>query len=210
MTGKRALRRALPQGFTRGHLALPAVEGGGQDLRMNSVLYRDRRAVQAIGRIDRGADQHEGLNRTLPAGFRSDLRIPLKCNSSEPHIVSSPSFNRTVVGVHPHVPHGAWRLIGRSRRPRGELPAPGAPGTGVAAFEGGATDSRPAEEASQPAGALPGCGHRARQGTGGEHGTGEAIRRCPWVQPTGLVACVGCVFGHVYNYVMLARASIYL
>ena len=30
-----------------------------------SVLYSDRRAVQAIGRIDRGADQNEGLNGTL-------------------------------------------------------------------------------------------------------------------------------------------------
>ena len=36
-----------------------------------SVLHSDRRAVQAIGRIDRGADQNEGLNGTLiqgPAG----------------------------------------------------------------------------------------------------------------------------------------------
>ena len=31
----------------------------------DSVLYSDRRAVQAIGRIDRGADQNEGLNGTL-------------------------------------------------------------------------------------------------------------------------------------------------
>ena len=30
-----------------------------------SVLYSDRRAVQAIGRIDRGADQNEGLKGTL-------------------------------------------------------------------------------------------------------------------------------------------------
>ena len=30
-----------------------------------SVLYSDRRAVQAICRIDRGADQNEGLQRTL-------------------------------------------------------------------------------------------------------------------------------------------------
>ena len=30
-----------------------------------SVLYSDRRAVQAIGRIDRGADQNEGYNGTL-------------------------------------------------------------------------------------------------------------------------------------------------
>jgi hypothetical protein len=30
-----------------------------------SVRYSDRRAIQAIGRIDRGADQKEGLNRTL-------------------------------------------------------------------------------------------------------------------------------------------------
>ena len=32
---------------------------------VSSVLYSDRRAVQAIGRIDRGADQNEGLNGTL-------------------------------------------------------------------------------------------------------------------------------------------------
>ena len=31
----------------------------------SSVLNSDRRAVQAIGRIDRGADQNEGLNGTL-------------------------------------------------------------------------------------------------------------------------------------------------
>ena len=33
--------------------------------RCRGVRYSDRRAVQAIGRIDRGADQNEGLNRTL-------------------------------------------------------------------------------------------------------------------------------------------------
>ena len=32
-----------------------------------SVRYSDRRAVQAIGRIDRGADQNEVVNRTLSA-----------------------------------------------------------------------------------------------------------------------------------------------
>jgi hypothetical protein len=31
----------------------------------SSVRYSNRRAVQAIGRIDRGADQNEGVNRTL-------------------------------------------------------------------------------------------------------------------------------------------------
>ena len=33
---------------------------------MLSILYSDRQAVQAIGRIDRGADQNEGLKGTLP------------------------------------------------------------------------------------------------------------------------------------------------
>ena len=42
----------------------PLRASGGTEL-MLSVLYSDRRAVQAIGRIDRGADQNEGLNGTL-------------------------------------------------------------------------------------------------------------------------------------------------
>jgi hypothetical protein len=33
----------------------------------SSVLYSDRRAVQAIGRTDRGADRNEGLKGTLGA-----------------------------------------------------------------------------------------------------------------------------------------------
>ena len=40
-----------------------------------SVLYSDRRAVQAIGRIDRGADQNEGLNGTLPTAAGRSLMV---------------------------------------------------------------------------------------------------------------------------------------
>ena len=40
-----------------------------------SVLYSDRRAVQAIGRIDRGADQNEGLNGTAATARRPGLVI---------------------------------------------------------------------------------------------------------------------------------------
>ena len=52
------------------------------DHMLPSVLYSGRRAVQAIGRIDRGADQNEGLNRTLmlpsfPAAARSSIRETL-------------------------------------------------------------------------------------------------------------------------------------
>ena len=54
LTGKRALRKALAA--THQQAAAPAGA---------SVRYSDRRAVQAIGRIDRGADQNEGLNGTL-------------------------------------------------------------------------------------------------------------------------------------------------
>ena len=37
----------------------------------SSVLFSDRPAVQAIGRIDRGADQNEGLNGTLGCSIRA-------------------------------------------------------------------------------------------------------------------------------------------
>ena len=56
-------------GDADGAAAVPRGEGNLEPLPpgidQSSVLYSDRRAVQAIGRIDRGADQNEGLNGTL-------------------------------------------------------------------------------------------------------------------------------------------------
>jgi hypothetical protein len=54
-----------------------------------SVLYSDRRAVQAIGRIDRGGDQNEGLNGTLmwpctPTLFGPSLLAVLRTYYVEP------------------------------------------------------------------------------------------------------------------------------
>ena len=70
MWGAAALRGAV-------NLALLPSEVGALGVRAASVLFSDRRAGQAIGSIDRGADQNEGLKGTLAAAQHSNVKAAL-------------------------------------------------------------------------------------------------------------------------------------